>query len=61
MTVPVGGDVITAINGETIKSMDDLIAYLLGKNKVGETVTLTILRDGKQMDVQVTLGERPQQ
>jgi 2-alkenal reductase len=41
--------------------MDDLIAYLLGKTSVGETVTVTILRDGKQMDVEVTLGERPQQ
>jgi serine protease Do len=60
-TVPVGGDVIIALNGDEIKSMDDLIATLLGKTSVGDTVTLTILRDGKQMDVKVTLGERPQQ
>jgi 2-alkenal reductase len=60
-SVPVGGDVIIAINGNEIKSMDDLIAYLLGKTRVGETVTLTILRDGNPMEVGVTLGERPQQ
>lgn len=60
-SIPVGGDVIIAINGDKIKSMDDLIAYLLGKTSVGETVTLTILRDGSQIEVEVTLGERPQQ
>jgi len=60
-SIPVGGDVIIAINGDEIKSMDDLIAYLLGKTRVGETVTLTILRDGNQMEVEATLGERPQQ
>jgi len=59
--IPVGGDVIIAINGDEIKSMDELIAYLLGNTRVGETVTLTILRDGNPMEVGVTLGERPQQ
>ena len=59
--VPVGGDVIIAINGEEIKGMDELIAFLMGKTTVGETVTLTILRDGEQTQVEVTLAERPQQ
>jgi serine protease Do len=57
--VPVGGDVIVAINGETIKSMDDLIAYLSANTSVGDKITMTILRDGKQQDVDVTLGSRP--
>lgn len=59
MDIPVGGDVIIAINGAKIKGMDELIAYLVGQTSVGETVTLTILRDGEQVEVSVTLAERP--
>lgn len=57
----VGGDVITAIDGQTIRSMSDVIAYLSIHTQVGQTVTLTILRDGKTQTVQVTLGNRPSQ
>jgi serine protease Do len=58
-TVLVGGDVITAVNGQAVNSIDDLIAYLNDKTSVGQTVSLTILRDGKQTNVDVTLGTRP--
>jgi 2-alkenal reductase len=57
----VGGDVIVAIGGQTLETFDDLIAYLFGSTKVGQQVTLTVLRDGQQQEVQVTLGERPGQ
>lgn len=57
--IPVGGDVITAVNGQPIKSMDDLIAYLNDNTSVGQTVTLTVLRNGKETSVAVTLGTRP--
>ncbi len=57
--IPVGGDVITAVNGQPIKSMDDLIAYLNDNTSAGQTVTLTVLRDGKEISVDVTLGTRP--
>jgi serine protease Do len=55
----VGGDVIVAINGQSIESMDDLITYLTNSTSVGDQVTLTILRDGSQKSVQVTLEARP--
>ena len=55
----VGGDVIIAYNGQTVKSSDDLIALLADTGSVGQNVTLTILRNGKQIQVQVTLGLRP--
>jgi serine protease Do len=55
----VGGDVITAINNQQILQMDDLIAYLAGSTKVDQKVTLTLLRDGKQQNVDVTLAARP--
>ncbi len=57
--VNVGGDVIIAINGQAIKSMDDLIAYLEENTTTGQKVTLTVIRNGKQTTVQLTLGVRP--
>ena len=57
--VNVGGDVITAIDNQQIRQMDELIAYLAGSTKVDQKVTLTILRDGKQQNVDVTLAARP--
>src|SRR5512142_2441408 len=59
--VNVGGDVITAVDGQPILQMDDLIAYLARSTKPGQKVTLTILRDGKQQTVDVTLAARPSQ
>jgi S1-C subfamily serine protease len=55
----VGGDVIIAYNGQTIKSSDDLITFMARSGSVGQVVTLTILRGGNQIQVQVTLGLRP--
>jgi serine protease Do len=57
----VGGDVITAIDGQTITSMSDIIAYLAIHTEVGQTVTLSILRNGQTQTVQLTLGSRPSQ
>lgn len=57
--VNVGGDVITAIDNQPILQMDDLIAYLAGSTKVNQKITLTILRDGKQQNLDVTLAARP--
>ena len=57
--VNVGGDVITAIDNEPVLQMSDLIAYLAGSTKVDQKVNLTILRDGKQQNVDVTLAARP--
>lgn len=48
------GDIIVAVNGEPVQDLDDLRAEI-GKYRVGETVTLTIIRDGQEMDVEVTL------
>jgi len=52
-------DIITAINGAAVSSMEDLIAYLASNTRPGDTVTLTVLRDGKQsVELSVTLTER---
>lgn len=57
----VGGDVITAIDGQSIKTFDDLVAYLARATQVNQKVTLTILRNGQTQTVQVTLAARPTQ
>ncbi len=54
---PVGGDVITAVEGQPVTSVGDLIAYLDAHAKVGQTVSVTLVRDGRSMTVQVRLGE----
>ena len=56
--IPVGGDVITSIDNERVLQMDDLIAYL-ARTKVDQKVSLTILRDGKEQSLDVTLAARP--
>jgi len=56
---PVGGDVITAVNGQPVQAFEDLGAYLFLNTKPGDVVTLTVLRDGKEKSVKVTLGTLP--
>ncbi|MEM0481750.1 MAG: trypsin-like peptidase domain-containing protein [Nitrososphaerota archaeon] len=55
----VGGDVIVAINGSPITSMDDLLTYMVEKTSPGDTVLLTILRGGETLNIAVVLGKRP--
>ena len=57
--LPVGGDVLTAIDGVPIASDRDLIRYLDTETQIGQTVSVSIIRDGQEMTVPVTLGERP--
>ncbi len=58
-SVRVGGDVITALDGQPVQSFDDLVAMLARSTEVNQTITLTILRDGKSQSIQVTLAARP--
>ena len=55
----IGGDVIISVDGQPVNSFDDLLIYIALNTRPGQDVTLTILRDGEQRDVQVTLEERP--
>jgi len=52
------GDIITAINGQQLDANTSLRQLLL-QHRPGDTVTLTLLRDGQEQQVDVTLGERP--
>jgi S1-C subfamily serine protease len=57
--IALGGDVILAINDKDIRKIDDVLGYLQQTTKVGETVTLTVWRDGQISQINVTLGPRP--
>ncbi len=49
------GDVITEIDGNPVRTYEDLISYIFNKTEVSQRVELTILRDGKEMTVTATL------
>lgn len=55
----VGGDVIVGIGDRAVDEFDDLISYLAQSVAVGDTITLTLLRDGQETKVDVTLAARP--
>jgi S1-C subfamily serine protease len=57
----VGGDVITAVDGHTIQTMDDLSSYLFLHTTAGQTINLTVIRGGKQITVSLTTGIMPVQ
>jgi S1-C subfamily serine protease len=57
-TLTAGGDIITAIDGQAVTGMEDLIA-IINQHKPGDTVTLTVLSGSSTKDVDVTLSERP--
>jgi S1-C subfamily serine protease len=54
--VPVGGDLVTAIDGKPVKNQG-AITQATSTKHAGDTMVLTIYRDGHSMDVKVTLGE----
>lgn len=56
--VAVGGDLIVALDGQPVRSREDL-NLLIGKKRPGDAVTLTIYRGRNRMNIRVTLLERP--
>ncbi len=61
VNLSVGADVIIAVEDQPVWGMDDLILYLVEETRPGDTVTLTILRDGQEETVDVTLDRRPRE
>ncbi|WP_276261287.1 S1C family serine protease [Haloglomus litoreum] len=57
--VPVGGDVIVAVDGESVDSHEELMRHLLLETAPGEAVALDLYRNGERVAEQVTLAERP--
>jgi len=59
LEVTLGGDVITDVDGIPLITMDDLVVYMERNTSPGDSVVLGIIRDGKELGLTVTLGERP--
>jgi len=57
--LPVGGDVITGIDGQRVQQFEDILVYILRNTEVGQEVRLTIIRNGREQSLAVKLGERP--
>ena len=57
-TTGLGSDVITAVDGQPVLLFDDLLGYIV-QQSIGQSISLTILRDGQPQTLTVTLGERP--
>jgi len=58
--IPSGGDVITDLNGEPIEGMEEVITAV-NTGEPGDELKLTVVRDGDEKQLTVTLGERPAQ
>ncbi len=54
--IMIGGDLVVAIDGEPVGDQQDL-ANSMNKHRAGDTVTITIYRSKRKMDVKVVLGE----
>jgi S1-C subfamily serine protease len=55
---PVGGDIITKVDGKDVTGMDEVISAV-NDHDPGDELTLTVLRNGNEHDVTVKLGDRP--
>lgn len=56
--VPRGADLIVAVNGRPVVDMAD-VSQAVASRRVGEKVTVTVLRDGQERTVALTLKDRP--
>jgi S1-C subfamily serine protease len=54
-----GGDIITAVDGQTITKSEDLISYIDDHKSVGDSVVFTIYRNGHILNLKTTLAARP--
>jgi S1-C subfamily serine protease len=54
-----GGDLIIAIDGYPVHRYDDLISYLFKNIEVGQVVTITVMRDHEEVNLELTTGARP--
>ncbi len=54
-----GGDLIVAVDGQPVRSLENMMRYLVLHKSPGDTVVLTVLRGDQKLDLNLTLGARP--
>ncbi|HYH01339.1 MAG TPA: trypsin-like peptidase domain-containing protein [Terriglobales bacterium] len=57
--IKIGGDLVVSIDGEDIQELRD-IANIMNNRKAGDTVTISVYRGKRKIDIRVTLGEAPE-
>ncbi|MEO9362555.1 MAG: trypsin-like peptidase domain-containing protein [Nitrososphaera sp.] len=57
--VPLGGDIVLELDGHPVRTVDDILVYLQREKTVGDTMDVTILRDGQVQHVNLHLDARP--
>ena len=55
----IGGDIIVGVDGNPVEKIEDILNYLQEQRSVGDTITLKIIREGKTVELSLTLQERP--
>lgn len=58
--INLGGDVIVAINDTEVRSLQDVLVYLAKEAEVGDTVEVTVIRDGERKTFNLKLEARPE-
>ena len=54
-----GGDLIVGVDGRDVRVFGDLLTYLMTSKSPGDTIVLSVLRNGERKEVSITLGKRP--
>ena len=57
--IPAGGDLIIAIDGQPVRRFSELLSYIINHTLVNQVVILTVLREGAELDIPLTIGARP--
>jgi serine protease Do len=58
--IRLGGDIVLKIDDQDVRKIEDILTYLERYKHAGDTVQLTIVRDGKPQTINVTLLARPE-
>jgi serine protease Do len=57
--IELGGDVIVAVDNVTVRKIEDLLSYLQSSRAVGDNVILSVVRDGKILEISMKVAARP--
>lgn len=55
----VGGDIVLSIDGNEVRKIEDVLTHLQREKNIGDKLNLELLRDGKIINVVITLEKRP--
>jgi S1-C subfamily serine protease len=57
--INLGGDVIVGLDNQKVRKIEDILSYLEENKNVGDTIRMTVVRDGSMQELSMVLGARP--